>query len=39
MFDEHFNPPTSIVSPVPVAAAPRSVDIADSPVSTSIDQD
>ncbi|GJW59186.1 hypothetical protein Tco_0105917 [Tanacetum coccineum] len=39
MFDEHFNPPTSVVSPVPVAAAPRSVDIADSPVSTSIDQD
>ncbi|GKC67856.1 retrovirus-related pol polyprotein from transposon TNT 1-94 [Tanacetum coccineum] len=39
MFDEHFNPPTSIVSPVPVAAAPRSLDIADSLVSTSIDQD
>ncbi|GJZ71806.1 integrase, catalytic region, zinc finger, CCHC-type containing protein [Tanacetum coccineum] len=27
------------VSPVPVAAAPRTVDLADSPVSTSIDQD
>ncbi|GJT65690.1 retrovirus-related pol polyprotein from transposon TNT 1-94 [Tanacetum coccineum] len=39
MFDEYFNPPTIAVSPVPVAAAPRAVDIADSPVSTSIDQD
>ncbi|GJU67325.1 uncharacterized mitochondrial protein-like protein [Tanacetum coccineum] len=39
MFDEYFNPPTIVVSPVPVAAAPRAVDIADSPVSTSIDQD
>nr|GEZ70482.1 hypothetical protein [Tanacetum cinerariifolium] len=39
MFDEYFNPPTSVVSPVPVAAAPRAVDLADSPVSTSIDQD
>ncbi|GKE31670.1 hypothetical protein Tco_1450992 [Tanacetum coccineum] len=39
MFDEYFNPPTIVVSPVPVAAAPRAVDIADSLVSTSIDQD
>ncbi|GJZ94284.1 retrovirus-related pol polyprotein from transposon TNT 1-94 [Tanacetum coccineum] len=39
MFDEYFNPPTIAVSPVPVAAAPRAVDLADSPVSTSIDQD
>nr|GFA60895.1 hypothetical protein [Tanacetum cinerariifolium] len=39
MFDEYFNPPTIAISPVPVAAAPRDVDIADSPVSTSIDQD
>ncbi|GJT89034.1 hypothetical protein Tco_1070751 [Tanacetum coccineum] len=39
MFDEYFNPPTIAVSPVLVAAAPRAVDIADSPVSTSIDQD
>ncbi|GJS82870.1 retrovirus-related pol polyprotein from transposon TNT 1-94 [Tanacetum coccineum] len=38
-FDEYFNPPQSAVSPVPVATAPRAVDIADSPVSTSIDQD
>nr|GEU68630.1 retrovirus-related Pol polyprotein from transposon TNT 1-94 [Tanacetum cinerariifolium] len=39
MFDEYFNPPTIDVSLVQVAAAPRAVDIADSPVSTSIDQD
>ncbi|GJX70744.1 copia protein [Tanacetum coccineum] len=39
MFDEYFNPPTFTISPVPVAAKPRAVDIADSPVSTSIDQD
>nr|GEW58199.1 integrase, catalytic region, zinc finger, CCHC-type, peptidase aspartic, catalytic [Tanacetum cinerariifolium] len=38
MFDEYFNPPTIVVSPVPVAAALRAVDLADSPVSTSIDQ-
>ncbi|GJX57403.1 retrovirus-related pol polyprotein from transposon TNT 1-94 [Tanacetum coccineum] len=39
MFDEYFNSPTIAVSPVPVADAPRAVDLADSPVSTSIDQD
>ncbi|GJZ96975.1 hypothetical protein Tco_0669309, partial [Tanacetum coccineum] len=39
MFDEYFNPPTIVVSPVPVAAAPRAMDLADSPVSTLIDQD
>nr|GEV67329.1 retrovirus-related Pol polyprotein from transposon TNT 1-94 [Tanacetum cinerariifolium] len=39
MFDEYFNPPTLVVSPVPVANAPRAVDLADSPVSTSIDHD
>ncbi|GJQ99699.1 retrovirus-related pol polyprotein from transposon TNT 1-94 [Tanacetum coccineum] len=39
MFDEYFNPPTIAVSPVPVIAAPRAVDLADSPVSTSIDKD
>ncbi|GKG26384.1 hypothetical protein Tco_0399530, partial [Tanacetum coccineum] len=33
------NTPTIVVSPVPVANAPRAVDLADSPVSTSIDQD
>ncbi|GJW75118.1 retrovirus-related pol polyprotein from transposon TNT 1-94 [Tanacetum coccineum] len=39
MFDEYFNLPPIVVSPVIVAAAPRVVDIADSPVSTSINQD
>ncbi|GKE63048.1 retrovirus-related pol polyprotein from transposon TNT 1-94 [Tanacetum coccineum] len=39
MFDEYFNPPPSAVSPVQVAATPRAVDIADSHVSTLIDQD
>ncbi|GJY51197.1 hypothetical protein Tco_0442044 [Tanacetum coccineum] len=39
IFDEYFNSPTIDVSPVPVAATPRPVDIADSPVSMSIDQD
>nr|GEY87120.1 retrovirus-related Pol polyprotein from transposon TNT 1-94 [Tanacetum cinerariifolium] len=39
MFDELFNPPSSVVSPVPVAGAPRPVDPTDSPVLTSIDQD
>ncbi|GJY81591.1 retrovirus-related pol polyprotein from transposon TNT 1-94 [Tanacetum coccineum] len=39
MFDEYFNPLTIVVSPVLVAAAPRTVDLADSPVSMSIDQD
>nr|GEX27042.1 hypothetical protein [Tanacetum cinerariifolium] len=39
MFDEYFNPPTIDVSQVPIAAAPRAVNLADSPVSMSIDQD
>ncbi|GKE09396.1 hypothetical protein Tco_1412947, partial [Tanacetum coccineum] len=39
MFDEYFNPPLSAISPIQVAGTPRDVDIADSPVSTSIDQD
>nr|GEY20235.1 hypothetical protein [Tanacetum cinerariifolium] len=39
MFNEYFNPPTLIVSTVPVTAATRAVDLADSPVSTSINQD
>nr|GEW12572.1 retrovirus-related Pol polyprotein from transposon TNT 1-94 [Tanacetum cinerariifolium] len=39
MFDEYFNPPTFVVSPVPVAATPRAIDLVDSPVSTPIDQD
>nr|GEX97626.1 retrovirus-related Pol polyprotein from transposon TNT 1-94 [Tanacetum cinerariifolium] len=32
MFDEYFNPPTIIVSPVQEAAAPRNKKLADSPV-------
>ncbi|GJQ92750.1 putative reverse transcriptase domain-containing protein [Tanacetum coccineum] len=39
MFDEYFNPPSSSVSLVPVATAPRAVDLVDSPSSTTIDQD
>nr|GEX78271.1 hypothetical protein [Tanacetum cinerariifolium] len=39
MFDEYFNPPTIAISLVSVAAAPKAVDLADSLVSTSIDQD
>ncbi|GJY27295.1 retrovirus-related pol polyprotein from transposon TNT 1-94 [Tanacetum coccineum] len=36
---QFFSPPPSVVSPVPVAAAPRPIDPAGSPFSTSIDQD
>nr|GEU87474.1 reverse transcriptase domain-containing protein [Tanacetum cinerariifolium] len=39
MFDEYFNPPTIPVSLVPLAAAPRAVDLANSHVSTSINKD
>ncbi|GJX64774.1 hypothetical protein Tco_0299117 [Tanacetum coccineum] len=39
MFDEYFNPPPSANSLVQVATSPRAVDLDDSPVSTSIDQD
>nr|GEX21993.1 transposon Ty3-I Gag-Pol polyprotein [Tanacetum cinerariifolium] len=39
MFDEYLNPPKSIVSPGPVAAAPRPADPTVTPLSTSIDQD
>ncbi|GKA61247.1 copia protein [Tanacetum coccineum] len=39
MFDEYFNPPPSDISPVQVADTPRVVDLADSPMSTSTDQD
>ncbi|GKA56719.1 retrovirus-related pol polyprotein from transposon TNT 1-94 [Tanacetum coccineum] len=38
MFDEYFNPPAIVVSLVSVAVAPRAIDFADSPVSTTIDQ-
>nr|GEU31201.1 hypothetical protein [Tanacetum cinerariifolium] len=39
MFDEYFNPLAFVVSPVHVAAAPRAVDLPDSLVTTSTDQD
>ncbi|GJS99409.1 retrovirus-related pol polyprotein from transposon TNT 1-94 [Tanacetum coccineum] len=39
MFDEYFNPPPATVSLVQEAPAPRAEVSADSPVSTSIDQD
>ncbi|GJT72565.1 retrovirus-related pol polyprotein from transposon TNT 1-94 [Tanacetum coccineum] len=39
MFDEYFNPPSIAITPVQDAAAPKAVVLADSPVSTSIDQD
>nr|GEZ19723.1 retrovirus-related Pol polyprotein from transposon TNT 1-94 [Tanacetum cinerariifolium] len=39
MFDEYYNPLTIDVSLVPVTTAPRAIDLADSPVSTSINQD
>ncbi|GKC56513.1 retrovirus-related pol polyprotein from transposon TNT 1-94, partial [Tanacetum coccineum] len=39
MFDEYYNPPTIVVSPVQEAVALRDEVLADSPVSTSIDQD
>ncbi|GKC25708.1 uncharacterized mitochondrial protein-like protein [Tanacetum coccineum] len=39
MFNEYFNPPPCVISLVPVADASRAVDLADSHVSTLIDQD
>nr|GEU34657.1 retrovirus-related Pol polyprotein from transposon TNT 1-94 [Tanacetum cinerariifolium] len=39
MFDEYFIPPLIDISTVPVAATPRVIDLADSHMSTSIDQD
>ncbi|GJW01242.1 retrovirus-related pol polyprotein from transposon TNT 1-94 [Tanacetum coccineum] len=39
MFDEYFNPPSIAVTPVQEAVVPRAVVLANSPVSTSIDQD
>ncbi|GKF03170.1 retrovirus-related pol polyprotein from transposon TNT 1-94 [Tanacetum coccineum] len=39
MFDEYFNPPPSVVSLVPAAAAPRLADPTGTPSSTIIDQD
>ncbi|GJU72115.1 retrovirus-related pol polyprotein from transposon TNT 1-94 [Tanacetum coccineum] len=39
MFDEYFTPPSNVVSQVQEAVAPRAMDLVDSPMSTSIDQD
>ncbi|GKB46159.1 integrase, catalytic region, zinc finger, CCHC-type containing protein [Tanacetum coccineum] len=39
MFDEYFNPPSIVVTPVQETATPRAAVLADSPMSTSIDQD
>nr|GFC62891.1 hypothetical protein [Tanacetum cinerariifolium] len=39
MFDEYFNPPTIVVSPVLEVAALTAMDLADSLMSSSIDQD
>ncbi|GKF05616.1 hypothetical protein Tco_0036284 [Tanacetum coccineum] len=39
LFDEYFNPPTIVVSTVPVCFNPCSLEIVDSPVSTSIGED
>nr|GEV21090.1 retrovirus-related Pol polyprotein from transposon TNT 1-94 [Tanacetum cinerariifolium] len=39
MFVQYFNPPTFVVFFIYVAAAPRVVDLTDSPVSMSINQD
>ncbi|GKE14514.1 hypothetical protein Tco_1422091 [Tanacetum coccineum] len=39
MFDEYFTPPSIVVSPIQEAAASRTMVLADSHVSTSIDQD
>ncbi|GKE57586.1 hypothetical protein Tco_1496771 [Tanacetum coccineum] len=39
MFDEYFNPLTNFVSLIQEAAVLRAVVLADSPMSTSIDQD
>ncbi|GJV78801.1 retrovirus-related pol polyprotein from transposon TNT 1-94 [Tanacetum coccineum] len=39
MFDEYFNPPPSVASPVTVVAAQEPVDSTDTPSSNTIDQD
>nr|GEW50460.1 hypothetical protein [Tanacetum cinerariifolium] len=40
LFYEYFNPPPHVISPyLEAVAAPRVVDLADSPLSTTIDQD
>ncbi|GJU01656.1 retrovirus-related pol polyprotein from transposon TNT 1-94 [Tanacetum coccineum] len=39
MFDEFFNPPSSVVSPVPTTVARRHADLTGSPVLNSLEQD
>ncbi|GKE45267.1 hypothetical protein Tco_1472551, partial [Tanacetum coccineum] len=39
MFDEYFNPPPSVASPVPALVAPDPADLTDPPSSNAIDQD
>nr|GEV30318.1 hypothetical protein [Tanacetum cinerariifolium] len=39
MFDEFFNPPPSVVSPVHAASAQRPTNLTSSPISTSLEQD
>nr|GEV18751.1 retrotransposon protein, putative, Ty1-copia subclass [Tanacetum cinerariifolium] len=39
LFDEYFNPPPSVASPVPAVVAPEPADLIGTPSSTSIDQD
>ncbi|GJS64549.1 hypothetical protein Tco_0679113 [Tanacetum coccineum] len=39
MFNEYFTPPSNVVSQVQEVVAPRAVDLANYPVSTSINQD
>ncbi|GKC60167.1 retrovirus-related pol polyprotein from transposon TNT 1-94 [Tanacetum coccineum] len=39
MFDEYFNPPSSVISPQPPAVFPIPNDTTDTPSSTTIDQD
>ncbi|GJQ97894.1 hypothetical protein Tco_0009033 [Tanacetum coccineum] len=39
MFDEFFNPPPSVVSPVPTAVGRRPADLTNSPMSNSLAQD
>ncbi|GJR19802.1 hypothetical protein Tco_0968329 [Tanacetum coccineum] len=39
MFDEYFNPPPSVASPVPTIVAPEPADSTCPPSSTTIDQD
>ncbi|GJV94291.1 hypothetical protein Tco_1545868, partial [Tanacetum coccineum] len=39
MFDEYFNPPPSVASPVHAVVAPKPADSTGTPSSTTIDQD